>query len=147
MPSSLRTADVFPVVASLGGRDATTGNTSAVRRLGVLGKSAFVHSTKVNNYRKRAAFDASTSQAHGQYQDIMQLVDSIFRQVSSILCILPFTCTLNSYPPLCSSLFLAEVPATEKAAFSVSAVGSITDWVLYFLGFSPASSCSVYYTG
>ena len=34
---SLRTADVFPVVASLppifGGREATTGNTSAVRRL------------------------------------------------------------------------------------------------------------------
>ena len=29
----LRTADVFPVVASLGGREATTGNTSAVRRL------------------------------------------------------------------------------------------------------------------
>ena len=32
---SLRTADVFPVVASLPpkGREATTGNTSAVRRL------------------------------------------------------------------------------------------------------------------
>ena len=29
---SLRTADVFPVVASQG-REATTGNTSAVRRL------------------------------------------------------------------------------------------------------------------
>ena len=39
---SLRTADVFPVVASLpplffGGREATTGNTSAVRRLGIMG--------------------------------------------------------------------------------------------------------------
>ena len=40
--TSLRTADVFPVVASLppknnmlffGGREATTGNTSSVRRL------------------------------------------------------------------------------------------------------------------
>jgi len=33
---SLRGADVFPVVASLflGGREATTGNTSALRRLG-----------------------------------------------------------------------------------------------------------------
>ena len=29
--ASLRSADVFPVVASLGGREATTGNTSAVR--------------------------------------------------------------------------------------------------------------------
>ena len=37
--SSLRTADVFPVVASLppkNGREATTGNTSAVRRLQVI---------------------------------------------------------------------------------------------------------------
>ena len=37
-PPSLRTADVFPVVASLppifGGREATTGNASTVRRLG-----------------------------------------------------------------------------------------------------------------
>ena len=30
---SLRTADAFPVVASLRGREATTGNASAVRRL------------------------------------------------------------------------------------------------------------------
>ena len=30
---SLRTADAFPVVASFRGREATTGNASAVRRL------------------------------------------------------------------------------------------------------------------
>ena len=30
---SLRSADAFPVVASLGGREATTGNASALRRL------------------------------------------------------------------------------------------------------------------
>ena len=36
MSHSLRTADAFPVVASLfGGREATTGNASAVRRLDV----------------------------------------------------------------------------------------------------------------
>ena len=41
---SLRSADAFPVVASLpplffGGREATTGNASALRRLGGLGGS------------------------------------------------------------------------------------------------------------
>ena len=47
------------------------------------------HMTKrFNIYSKRAAFNVCTSQAHGQCQFTIHLVDSIFCQVSSILSVL-----------------------------------------------------------
>ena len=56
--SSLRTADAFPVVASLaplffGGREATTGNASAARRLGRAKLLCNVNMTNgLNNFLK-----------------------------------------------------------------------------------------------
>ena len=52
----------------------------------VLGKISFcTRLKKFNQHRKRAAFDVSISQAHGQCQFTTLLVDSIFCQVSFIL--------------------------------------------------------------